>query len=844
MIDRRLLVITHTDCGIDELKCHGLGIGPVMDMEAVLIQPLRDVFARVEVFDLWRRYAEVGPRASNAELLAVARGFEPDIVLWPSMMYEVLDSTFAALRELGARVVGWFFDDEDRFDNYSALWAPLLWGAFTNDPAAVDKFANLGVPAVHVVLGSNPRVFRRLDVVPQYDVSFVGRSFPSRQQDVQAIRDAGIDVATFGRGWPAGRLSTERMVEVFNESRINLCFTKSAGAEGAGQMKDRIFHVPMAGGFLLCEAVPGVEDLFVPGREVVLFETLEEAVGQIEYYLAHDEERLTIRDAGWRRAQQDHTQASRMESAFAKLESLGANRRKPSGQTASLRKAAITMRGAYHLGWARALGTEGYPQSRCREEYLLSRADLGETTGVRLVGAAISLPRLTRPAALRALGAAEAVRVRAGREVREFLLEDHPGLGSRAKTARRRYLRVRTDFGRARLLANVQVRLSRAKGRAQGRTIEPFLAASRFADRCLIDRSSVAYRPRRKTSLTYCAVYRLLLGALVEGSGDASKREFRGLLDTVRAAQDPEDGLFKDPAVAFYNDDSVDWWGWRHLTAHAVNALMLFGERPLYPLHFARSLWPAGAVTAWLDSLDWVLDPASSSNAVMNYGVALQCERDLMDGSRAASAVEELFHWLDSHHDPETGTWGTHARTPEGRSLAVQTAYHMWVMYFYDSRPVPSLTAAIDACLATQTRYGGFGHLDNTSACEDIDSIQPLAWFSQLTDYRHGEIVETLRAAWTWCTANQMRDGGFVFRIGEPFAYGAAPEFRSGRDQSALFPTWFRALALAYIWRAVGRELSLPRPAVHFGRSPGYQSWFDPAPDYASELRGVTGWPL
>jgi hypothetical protein len=202
-----------------------------------------------------------------------------------------------------------------------------------------------------------------------------------------------------------------------------------------------------------------------------------------------------------------------------------------------------------------------------------------------------------------------------------------------------------------------------------------------------------------------------------------------------------------------------------------------------------------------------------------------------MDRPEAGIAVQELFEWLDGHHDPRTGTWGTHAQTPQGLSLAVQTAYHMWVMYFYDRRPVPSLKAAIDACLATQTRHGGFGYLHNTSACEDIDSIQPLAWFSHITDYRHGEIVEALRAAWTWSTANQMRDGGFVFRIGEPFAYGPAPEFRTERDQSALFPTWFRSLALAYIWKAVGRELHLPGLAVNFTRSPGYQFWVEPERD-------------
>lgn len=837
MINRRLLVITHTDCEIADLKRHSLGVGPVMDMEAVLIDPLRDVFSHVDVFDLWRRYAEVGPSASNAELLAMASRVTPDTVLWPSMMYEMLDETFSALRQLDVDVVGWFFDDEDRFDNYSSLWAPSLSGAFTNDPAAVDKYASLGIPAVHVVLGSNPRVFRRLDVPLQYDVSFVGRSFPSRQQDVQAIRNAGIDVTVFGRGWPAGRLSTKSMVEVFNASRINLCFTKSAGIEGASQMKDRIFHVPMAGGFLLCEAVPGVEDLFVPGHEVVLFETLQEAVAQIKYYLGHDEERLAIREAGWRRAHRDHTQASRMETAFARLEALGVNRKESSGHTASLPRMATTMRGGYHLGWARSLALEGYPQSRCREEYLLARADLGHSQEVRQVGLAIALPRSARPSALRALGAVEKVRARAGRKTRRFLLGDHPALGRKAKKARGFYPTVRRDLAEALLLTDVRVRLIRTKRRERGTALQPFLAASAFADRCMIDRSSVAYRPGRSTALTYCAVYRLLIGALVDGTDAASKEKYRGLLDAVLAAQDPEDGLFKDHTVAAYNDDSVDWWGWRHLTAHAVNALALFGEKALHPLLFSRHLWSRGTMASWLDSLDWVLDSASTSNAVMNYGVALQYERDFMDGAEAGSAVGELFDWLDSHHDPETGTWGTHARTPEGRSLAVQTAYHMWVMYLYDRRPVPSLTAAIDACLATQTECGGFGYKVNTSACEDIDSIQPLAWFSRISSYRHSDVLKALRGAWTWSLANQMADGGFVFRIGKPFAYGPAPEFYVERDQSALFPTWFRSLALAYVWQAAADELQLPTLPVHYARSPGYQSWSDPVPDYGAGLR-------
>ena len=193
-----------------------------------------------------------------------------------------------------------------------------------------------------------------------------------------------------------------------------------------------------------------------------------------------------------------------------------------------------------------------------------------------------------------------------------------------------------------------------------------------------------------------------------------------------------------------------------------------------------------------------------------------------------------MFKWLDEHHNPSNGSWGEFEDNERGRSLAVQTGYHMWVMYLYDQRTPPSLHAAIDACLATQTEFGGFGFRANTSACEDIDSIYPLASFTQLTSYRHREVVDALAKSWTWVLANQVGDGGFVFTIGERFVYGNCPAFASGRDAGALFPTWFRLLSLACILKSVPAISPVAARELHMRRSPGCQSWID-----GSQTRGT-----
>jgi hypothetical protein len=79
------------------------------------------------------------------------------------------------------------------------------------------------------------------------------------------------------------------------------------------------------------------------------------------------------------------------------------------------------------------------------------------------------------------------------------------------------------------------------------------------------------------------------------------------------------------------------------------------------------------------------------------------------------------------------------------------------------------------------------------------------------TDYRQADIEAALMKAADWVPSNQMPDGGFVFIRNVPFEYGH-PTLRSGAGQGALFPTWFRLLALARIGRA--------RPAHPLGKIP------------------------
>jgi hypothetical protein len=71
--------------------------------------------------------------------------------------------------------------------------------------------------------------------------------------------------------------------------------------------------------------------------------------------------------------------------------------------------------------------------------------------------------------------------------------------------------------------------------------------------------------------------------------------------------------------------------------------------------------------------------------------------------------------------------------------------------------------------------------------------------------------------------ANVNEDGGFVFRRDQSFVYGHE-NMSSGVNESAMFPTWFRALSLAYISKALDHP-GWPADAWRWVRCPGYQFW-------------------
>lgn len=286
-----------------------------------------------------------------------------------------------------------------------------------------------------------------------------------------------------------------------------------------------------------------------------------------------------------------------------------------------------------------------------------------------------------------------------------------------------------------------------------------------------------------------------------------------------------EDGWFRDSVVDCELADSVGWWGWQHLTFLAVMALTCLGGVADKGFKILEPFKEEAYIEDWFNSLHIRQDLSPLMNAHLPLYVVtlLQYARDYQNVEWADSAVRKIITLLNREQDPKTGCWCTSNGRQNMINEGVKIAYHFWVLYFYDKYPIDHLEAAIDSILSTQNEFGGFDHLVNSSACDDIDSIDPLCRMMRLTDYRKTDITNSLLRAVPWILANMNEDGGFVFKRGEQFQYGHEKMY-SGKDESNMFATWFRTLSLAYI----GRCFPYSWPSGfdwHFEEIPGLQFW-------------------
>jgi hypothetical protein len=350
----------------------------------------------------------------------------------------------------------------------------------------------------------------------------------------------------------------------------------------------------------------------------------------------------------------------------------------------------------------------------------------------------------------------------------------------------------------------------------------------------------------------FCSCFALFILDLFRETGRFTNEQRQKWISHLRSFQNKEYGYF-EPKKFYHQDKERNRY---QLTCFCLSALAILGARPKSPLAFVEQWKTPDDVRAYLLDRGCHEGRPGSGNKAMFQAIFLTYEYERV---REGHLLDKMDAWFEFHNETQNrnGFWGSDLRSHYLHGL--QNGLHQFVMYFYWQRDIPRLKRIVDVALMAQDRKGFFAPTPGGEACHDYDAVHTLVMAYRTTDYRKSEIEACMRRAFDAILSTHDSDGGFCqskcklaslmdffryirvyFSNRSPYLwyYRARASFAALLkkrnlihtgwtekprlwDESNLWDTWFRCLALAEIAHTINDSLLEDFRNVNFHKTPG-----------------------
>jgi hypothetical protein len=295
------------------------------------IPVLKKLFGKVSVFSPRDYYLRYGKENMNDRFLKIIKKESPDYLLFGLSYDEFCPETLASISQISPKAIkiGFFGDDNWRYDDWSRYYALFFDYIITSEKDNSDYLKD-GIKNVSFLHGINPDVLKPMNIEKKYDVGFLGMPIRDRYDYISYLNKNGINVKVWGRDWDkyddlkgncGGILSSDEYVKVINQSKVNLSFSKTL-LEGKGkkdrQLKGRIFEVGACKSFMLVEQFPQSEE-FYKGFSRISFDSKDELLRKVRYYLGNEEERNKISEDLYKQTIKNYTWEAQFRKFFSAL---------------------------------------------------------------------------------------------------------------------------------------------------------------------------------------------------------------------------------------------------------------------------------------------------------------------------------------------------------------------------------------------------------------------------------------------------------------------------------------------------------------------------------------------
>jgi len=279
-----------------------------------------------EVFDTTHYdWTQCATHLVNEQILNIHRKLLPDVVFIQTQRGGIIDPRTAKLMRGTSFVANWTGDVRDPVPDFYIELAPYVSVTLFTDMVEVEFMRKLGLKADFLHLGFNSEVYTNKGIViDSKDIVFMGTHYPKNPYPLSEFRKEmvgrlmqtfGSDFAVYGFGWEMFK-SGVMYLKDFEEAMVYRSCKIAINANHFSYPRyanSRTLKAMGSGAFCLAHQYPDMNKDFKVGKHLDSWQTIDELIEKINYYLENDKARNKIAKSGCEWVRANHTWVSRMK---------------------------------------------------------------------------------------------------------------------------------------------------------------------------------------------------------------------------------------------------------------------------------------------------------------------------------------------------------------------------------------------------------------------------------------------------------------------------------------------------------------------------------------------------
>ena len=256
---------------------------------------------------------------NNLLIIEKVKKIKPDIIFCYQSSYEIYKETLEILKKIcNPTIINWCSDDSWRFMQHSSLIAKNYDYMVTTYSYAHKAYLKMKTKSILASWGcpdhwikNNEKKFSF-----KYDVTFIGNPYMGRRKIIKKLLKDGINVKCYGSGWNTV-ISDKNFPKVIRNSKICLNFSKSKGKKR--QTKARIFEITGSGSLCITESSNELKNYFKLNKEIISFESYEELLSKIKFFLKNEDLRKKIAKKGYLKCKKNYIYTLILKRILSKI---------------------------------------------------------------------------------------------------------------------------------------------------------------------------------------------------------------------------------------------------------------------------------------------------------------------------------------------------------------------------------------------------------------------------------------------------------------------------------------------------------------------------------------------